>query len=215
MWIAVSVLSVLTVVYFALRGSATGQGKKERCADEICRIDPKKKIYYSSVDELSGVKEFDFEGYNLYLDGHREMKGGFSYTDRIIVGNDAEELKAQKAEILQKKIYDSSYPASIAIRLEIADEVMEFRSYFDPTKPRIIKKRNITGLYKPGRSKYEDGHWYGIEDAIFGVIEEDRSGDTTRWESPEEYDERIRTEALKAEEKRLEKILTQIDRLTK
>ena len=47
------------------------------------------------------------------------------------------------------------------------------------------------------------------------MIEGDRSGDATRWESPEEYDERIRTEALKAEEKRLEKILTQIDELTK
>ena len=215
MWIAVSVLSVLAVVYFASRGSATGQGKKERYADETCHIDPKKKIYYSLVDELSGVKEFDFEQYNLYLDGHRKIKGGYSHTDRVIVGNDAEELKAQKAEILQKKIYDSSYPASIAIRLEITDEVMEFRSYFDTSKPRIIKKRNITGLYKPGYYKYEDGHYYGMKDAVFGVIEEDRAVDTTRWENPEEYDERIRTEALKAEEKRLEKILTQIDELTR
>ena len=188
-----------------------GQHRISDTADEICLIDPHKDIYYSLVDEISGVEKFDFSNYNLYLNGRRKYKGGCDY-ERIIVGNDIEELKSKKAEILQKKIYNPAYPKSIKIKLDINDEIICGRP-----KKIVANSSDIVMLWKSyDYIRYIDGEWIRVPQGYYNHIElSDGVSYETDFESPEEYDERIRSKALQHEEERLNNILTQIDNLTK
>lgn len=188
-----------------------GQHPISDTADEICLIDPQKDIYYSLVDEISGVEKFDFSRYNLYLDGRRKYKGDDKY-ERIIVGNDMEELKLKKAEILQEKIYNPTYPKTIKIKLNIHDKII-----CGDLKKKIVNSTDIVDLWKSYEClRYEDGEWIRVPQGYYSHITlSDGISYETDFESPEEYDERLRSKALQREEERLNNILTQIDNLTK
>ena len=188
-----------------------GQHSVSDTADEICLIDPQKDIYYSLVDEISGVEKFDFSHYNLYLDGRRKYKGEDKY-ERIIVGNDMEDVKSRKAEILQEKINNPAYPKSIKIKLDINDEIICGRP-----KEIVANSSDIVMLWKSyDYIRYIDGEWIRVPQGYYNHIElSDGVSYETDFESPEEYDERIRSKALQHEEERLNNILTQIDNLTK
>jgi len=186
-------------------------------ADIICDIDPTQKIYFSDAADIHGdVREFDFLNYNLDLSGYRRSKGGYSNDKLIVVSNKIEELKELKAEILQKKIYEPSYPNSVSIKLKTEEKVVEFRTAWTKAPPRIIDRDCITLLYKE-IDRYEDGLWYGVHDAVFSVKYKTEEGSrymTTKFESIEEYEERLRSTKMRAEEDRLNAILSQIDKLT-
>lgn len=207
------IILLIVIISFILFLWALDEGQHpiSDTADEICLIDPQKDIYYSLVDEISGVEKFDFSRYNLYLDGRRKYKGDDKY-ERIIVGNDMEDVKSRKAEILQEKINNPAYPKTIKIKLDINDEIICGRP-----KEIVANSSDIVMLWKSyDYIRYVDGEWIRVPQGYYNHIElSDGVSYETDFESPEEYDERIRSKALQREEKRLNDILTQIDKLTK
>lgn len=203
---------VITFILYML--ALSSRKKKHHLSDDadvICIIDPSKDIYYSLVDKISGVEKFNFSSYNLYLDGRRKYKGENS-SERIIVGNDMEELKLKKAEILQEKINNPAYPKSIKIKLDISDKIV-----CGDIKKIIANSSDIVMLWKYyDYMKFEDGDWVRVPQGYYSSVELSNGiSYKTDFESPEEYEDRLRDKALIQEEKRLDEILNQINNLTK